>query len=194
MKRDYKNLTDHELAAFLKREDRDAFSEIYDRYWAVLYLHARKMLRDKEEAQDIVQELFTNLWKKSIDIDFNVRLSSYLYRAVRNRIFNYLQHKKIVQDYQLSLIAFADSESGSSDELVRENELALLIEHEIQALPEKMREVFLLSRKQHLSYREIGEQLGISEHTVRNQVSNALGILRTKLGVSSVIIFLLLSK
>jgi len=194
MKTDYKSLTDNELTAFLKSADRDAFSEIYDRYWAVLYLHARKLLRDKEEAQDIVQELFTNLWKKSSDIDFNVRLSSYLYRAVRNRIFNHLQHKKIVQDYQLSLIEFANSESGSSDELVRENELALLIEHEIQALPDKMREVFVLSRKQHLSYKEIGEELGISEHTVRNQVSNALGILRTKLGVSSIIIVMLLSK
>ena len=159
-----------------------------------MYLHARKLLRDKEEAQDIVQELFTHLWKKSIDIDFNVKLSSYLYRAVRNRIFNHLQHQKVVQDYQASLIAFAELESGSADELVRENELAVLIEHEIQALPEKMREVFLLSRKQHLSYKEIGEAFGISEHTVRNQVSNALGILRTKLGVSSVVIFMLLSK
>ncbi len=194
MNTDYKNLPDHELTAFLKREDALAFSEIYDRYWTVLFLHARKMLRNEQEAEDIVQELFTQLWKKSAVIDFNVKLSSYLYRAVRNRIMDHVTHQKVVFDYQQSLIDFIGSGFAAPDELVQEKELALLIEHEIQALPEKMREVFVMSRKQHLSYREIGEQLGISENTVKNQVSSALGILRTKLGVSSVVIFLLLSK
>jgi RNA polymerase sigma-70 factor, ECF subfamily len=191
---DYKSLPDHELAAFLKAQDRVAFSEIYERYWTVLYLHARKMLRNDQEAEDIVQELFTQLWKRSSEIEFNVKLSSYLYRAVRNRILDHITHQKVVHDYQRSLVEFIGSGSSSPDELLVEKELSLIIEHEIQALPEKMREVFVMSRKQHLSYKEIGEQLGISEHTVRNQVSNALGVLRTKLGVSSIVIFMLLSK
>ncbi len=190
----YSAHTDQQLTDLLKSADRRAFSEIYDRYWAVLYLHAKRMLRDDDEAQDIVQELFTHLWKKSTEIDFNIKLSSYLYKAVRNRIFNHLEHRKVVHDYQRSLIEFMDSSAAAADELVRERELALIIEQEIQALPPKMREVFELSRKQHLSYKEIGAQLGISEHTVKRQVSNSLSILRTKLGVSSVVIFLLLNK
>lgn len=190
----YSAHTDQELTDLLKSADRRAFSEIYDRYWAVLYLHAKRMLRDDDEAQDIVQELFTHLWKKSADLDFNIKLSSYLYKAVRNRIFNHLEHRKVVHDYQRSLIEFMDSSVAAADELVRERELALIIEQEIQALPAKMREVFELSRKQHLSYKEIGAQLGISEHTVKRQVSNSLSILRTKLGVSAVVIFLLLNK
>lgn len=190
----YSAHTDQELTDLLRSADRRAFSEIYDRYWAVLYLHAKRMLRDDDEAQDIVQELFTHLWKKSAEIDFTIKLSSYLYKAVRNRIFNHLEHRKVVHDYQQSLIEFMDSSAAAADELVRERELALIIEQEIQALPPKMREVFELSRKQHLSYKEIGAQLGISEHTVKRQVSNSLSILRTKLGVSAVVIFLLLNK
>jgi len=70
--------------------------------------------------------------------------------------------------------------------------LADLIEKEIQALPSKMRQIFELSRKQYLSYKEIAEQLEISEHTVKSQVSNALRILKLKLGVSAgAILFLL---
>jgi RNA polymerase sigma-70 factor (family 1) len=191
---DYSVLSDFELAAFLKQGDPLAFTEVYDRYWSVLYLHARRMLRDDQEAQDIVQELFAEVWRRAPEISYNVKLSSYLYKSIRNRVFDYIEHKKVVDDYQRSLIEFIATDSASSDELVRERELALIIEQEIAALPPKMREVFELSRKQHLSYREIGEQLGISEHTVKRQVSNALGILRTKLGVSSIIVFMLLSK
>lgn len=191
---DYSVLSDLELAAFLKQCDPVAFTEVYDRYWSVLYLHARRMLRDDQEAQDIVQELFAEVWRRAPEISFNVKLSSYLYKSIRNRVFDHIEHKKVVDDYQRSLMEFIATDSVSSDELVRERELALIIEQEIAALPTKMREVFELSRKQHLSYREIGDQLGISEHTVKRQVSNALGILRTKLGVSSIIIFMLLSK
>ncbi|SFH51751.1 RNA polymerase sigma factor [Pedobacter insulae] len=191
---DYQNLGDEGLASCIRKGDRIAFTEIYDRYWTVLYLHARKMLRNDQEAEDIVQELFTQLWKKAAEINYTVKLSSYLYRSVRNRILDHITHQKVVQDYQRSLVEFLGSRASSPDELLVEKELAFLIEQEIQALPEKMREVFVLSRKQHLSYKEIGDQLGISEHTVRNQVSNALSILRTKLGVSSMVIFMLLSK
>jgi len=189
----YSAYTDQELVAFLKQGDHLAFTEIYDRYWTVLYLHGRKMLRDDEEAKDIVQELFSQLWNKAAELDFNVSLSSYLYKATRNKVFNYIAHKKVINDYQASLVQFMEEGELTTDELLREKELAALIEKEIALLPPKMREVFELSRKQHLSYKEIGEILGISDHTVKRQVSNALAILRTKLGVSAGIIYFLLS-
>jgi len=187
-------LTDTELAALLKAGDQLAFTEIYDRYWTVLYLHARKMLRDEEEAKDIVQELFTSLWKKSAGLEFNISLSSYLYKAIRNAVFNHMAHQRVVNDYQKLLFEFLKEGELITEELLREKELAVLIEKEIQLLPPKMRTVFELSRKQHLSYKDIGYKLGISDHTVKRQVSNALGILRAKLGVSATIIFMLLSK
>lgn len=185
-------LPDVELVDLLKSGDHTAFVEIYERYWTVLYLHARKMLRNDGEAEDIVQELFSTLWLKRESLQLKTSLSAYMYTSVRNRVFNQIEHKKIVTDYQRSLQQFLDDGELVTDEFYREKELAALIEKEIQALPPKMRQVFELSRKQHLSYKEIARQLEISEHTVKSQVSNALRILKTKLNVSAGVIFLLL--
>jgi len=176
--------TDEELVDLLKSGDEAAFAEIYERYWSVLFLHARNLLRENEEAADIVQELFTGLWSKAASIQLTGALSSYLYKAVRNRVFDHLKHKKVMNDYLKSINDFMLGEQFVSDSLLREKELALIIENGINALPPKMREIFILSRKQHLSYQQIAAQLNISEHTVKSQVSNALRILRTKVGAS----------
>ncbi|TCD00159.1 RNA polymerase sigma factor [Pedobacter psychroterrae] len=185
---------DNELALLVKKGNKEAFTELYNRYWTVLFLHARKMLKDDEEAKDVVQELFVHLWNRADTLDLNSSIAAYLYKAVRNKIYNLIAHKRVVNDYQQSLISFLEEGELITEELVREKELALIIEQEIQLLPPKMREVFELSRRQHLSYKEIGAKMGISDHTVKRQVSNALSILRTKLGVSTGLIFLLLCK
>ncbi|RYE13029.1 MAG: sigma-70 family RNA polymerase sigma factor [Sphingobacteriales bacterium] len=85
--------------------------------------------------------------------------------------------------YINSLAASINEGNCSTDHKVRESSLAAIIEKEINELPEKMREVFVLSRKHHLSHKEIALQLGIEETTVKRQISNALKILRVKLGL-----------
>jgi len=183
---------DSELFDLLKSGDETAFVEIYERYWTVLFLHARKILRNDSESEDIVQELFSALWLKKETITLNTSLSAYLYSAVRYKVFNAIEHKRIIANYAVSLQQFLKEGELLTEETYREKELAKLIEQEIQALPPKMREVFELSRKQHLSYREIAEKLNITEHTVKSQVSNALKTLKVKLNLSAGIIFLLL--
>lgn len=181
----YSSYTDNELVDLLKLGDQAAFAEIYERFWSILFLHARNVLRDNEEARDIVQELFTTLWHKSGNLELSTALSSYLYKAVRNKVFDHLKHKKVMNDYLKSLNEFIEESQFIPDELIREKELSALIENEIRALPPKMREVFELSRKQHLSYKQIAQKLNISEHTVKSQVSNALRALKTKVGLST---------
>lgn len=185
-------LNDPELFLRLKNGDANAFVALYDRYWTSLFLHARKLLRDDNEAEDVVQELFSKLWLKRETLDITGSVAAYLYSSVRRRVLNVIVHKKIVTDYAASLQVFAREGELVTDDWLREKELAQLIEKEIQALPEKMRQVFELSRKQHFTYAEIAQQLGITEHTVKSQVSNALRILRLKLNVSAGIIVLLL--
>ncbi|PST82047.1 RNA polymerase subunit sigma-70 [Pedobacter yulinensis] len=179
-----KSFTDSALIALLKEGDHAAFKLIYDRYWAVLFLHARNLLRDADEAADVVQELFATLWTKSETIDLRTSLSAYLYRAVRNKVLDHMKHRKISQTYLDSIDAFMLEQHVTSCDLLREKELAAVIEREVNALPEKMRQVFLLSRRENLSYSHIASQLSISEHTVKSQISNALRILRARLGSS----------
>lgn len=175
--------TDGELISLLKDSDQAAYTEIYDRYHGLLFIYACKITRDEAEAEDIVQEVFFYLWDKRYTITFQTSLSSYLYTAVRYKFFNLLDRKKVRDDHATSLQNFMDNEPVQADHVVRERELALLIEKEIALLPSKMREVFELSRKGQLSHKEIAIKLNISEKTVKNQVNNALKELRTKLGV-----------
>jgi len=179
----YSSLSDYELTALLKAGDRMAFTEIYDRYFWMLHAHAYKWMRNREETRDVIHELFLALWEKRENLSFEPGLRSYLSAAARNRIFNLLSHKRIESEYLTSLNEFMDQGSCITDHLVREKQLMEIIESEIAGMPDKMREVFELSRKENLSHREIAERLDISEQTVRKHVQHALKILRFKLGL-----------
>lgn len=180
----YHTYSDLELMGFISQDDELAFAEIYHRYKGVLFLHAYRMLGDEDEAKDILQELFTVLWTKRNNIILNNSLSSYLYGSVRNRIFDFIAHKKVEKRYITSLTDFLTEGECITDHRVREKELSSLIEKEVSLLPPKMREVFELSRKKNLSYKEIADELHISDKTVKKQVNNALNILRKKLDVT----------
>jgi len=175
------NLTDDELIILLKEGDKPAYTEIYNRYKTLLQSHGYRKLGDPEEVKDILQELFANLWTKRSEIPATTNLSGYLYIAMRNKVFNVLSHKQIENKYVQSLQQFIDDGNYITD-AIREKEFALLIQKEIDILPPKMKEVFILSRKEYLSHREISEKLQISEQTVSKQITNALKILRVKLG------------
>ncbi len=97
------DLTDIELVSLLKEGDKDAYAEIYNRFKGVLYIHAYRMLNDKEEAKDVVHEIFSRIWTKREQLNFNIGLSAYLYASVRNRIFDRIAHKKIESEYLSSL-------------------------------------------------------------------------------------------
>lgn len=187
----YRNLNDQELTILLKGGDEHAYTEIYNRYKRVLQNHAYKKLGDFEEVKDILQDFFVNLWTKREEIPLTTNLSGYLYTAIRNRIFNILAHKQVESKYVQSLQTFINEDNYITDHLVREKEFTLLIQKEIDALPLKMREVFELSRKSGLSHKEIANQLCISDQTVSKQITNALKILKVKLGVLWILFFLL---
>ncbi len=143
------------------------------------------MLEDKEEARDVVQEIFISLWENRTKIFVKSNFAGFLYTIIRNRIFDKLSHKKVEFKYLESMKQFKSIEEEGTDDLLRTRQLQTIIEKEISFLPDKMREIFELSRKQHLSHKEIAQQLDVSEKTVKNQVNNALKILRTKLGMIS---------
>ncbi|WP_316792202.1 RNA polymerase sigma-70 factor [Pedobacter frigoris] len=180
---DYSMYTDQELAAFLKQGDEVAYTEIFARYNYILHSHAVNKLRDREEARDIIQEVFTYLWQKKETITFTSSLSGYLYGAVRNAILNRVVHKQVQEKYFDSIKDFSLQGEVVTDHLIREKQLREFIEQEIALLPPKMRQVFEMSRKENLSHKEIAEKLDISEQTVSKQVTNAIKILKTKLGV-----------
>lgn len=174
-------LTDLELVALLNKGDQLAYTEIFERYKLLLYRHAFHILSDHEAVNDIIQELFLDIWQRHNTLHISSSLTAYLFQSVRNRIFDYIAHKKVENKYLQFIREFAEKGAYITDETIRAKELNLLIEKEIAALPEKMRQVFELSRDTDLSYKQIGEQLNISHKTVKQQVYNAVKILRLKI-------------
>lgn len=187
----YSSLTDPMLIDRIKADDRLAFAEIYERYWGPLYVHAFHRLQDREETKDLLQQLFATLWENRKQLTLTGHLSGYLFTAVRNRVLKFVARQQVSSKYIASVQHSLNNVVLHADQLIREKELAAIIEKEIAALPPKMREIFELSRKQHLSNAEIAEELNISEKTVRNQVNNALHILRDKLGLLGFLAFIL---
>ena len=160
-----------------------AFGEIFNRYDRLLYIYAYKKLEDKDEAKDLVQEVFTALWDHREKIDIKESLSSYLYTALRNKALNLFRDRNINARYLSSLAGFMSMTIETTDHLAREANINAIIEKEIDSLPEKMREVFRLRRNECLSNKEIALRLGISEQTVATHIKRALKTLRVKLGL-----------
>lgn len=181
--RSYQTLPDQDLFELVKLGNDTAFKTIYNRYFDVMYIHAYRKLNDREEARDVVQEVFANIWSKRTVLVLKISLQAYLYISIRNRILNIIAHKHVQSVHIQSLQHLINQGVCQTDYLVREKELRAIIEEEIAALPNKMQEIFEMSRSQYLSHKEIASALDLSEHTVKKQVNNALRILRTKLGI-----------
>jgi RNA polymerase sigma-70 factor (ECF subfamily) len=187
----YDPYTDHELVALLRQGDQLAYTEIFNRYNSLLFIHAFKKFPSSEEVKDIIQEVFTMLWNRRESFVLQTNLAGYLYTCIHHKILDLIAHQKTATKYMDSLQLFLQEENKSADHLVREKQLSAIIEREIAALPPKMREVFELSRKKQLSHKEIAKELSISEETVKSQVKNALKILRFKLNLFTFLLLLI---
>ncbi len=177
----YQKLSDGELTELLIKGDEAAFAEIYLRYWTIMYMHALKMLRNEEDARDVVQELFTGLWTKSQTMTSSVNLSGYLYISVRNKVLDLIEQQRVRTTHLDSLALYMETYSDKTIEDITEREMMQALDLEILQLPGKMRIIFEMRVKQHKTYKEIAEELNISDKTVKKQVSNAISIIKPRL-------------
>lgn len=179
----YSEFTDSELIRLLKDRNHEAFAEIYNRYAVLMFYKVNQMLRDEEPSKDLVQDLFVALWDKPELIEENNNLAGYLYIGARNRVLKFIQRNKLKNDHIVSLAKYASEISLETIQDIDERELKIIVQREIDNLPPKMRVIFEMSRKDNLSHAEIAGKLGLSDHTVKKQVNNALKILRSKLSI-----------
>lgn len=178
----YAEVPDIELLKLLAGdEDVQAFNEIYNRYWHKAYGAAFKRLKVTEVCEEIVQDIFTDLWFRRKELVITTSFPVYLFSAVRYKVINYI-HKELLKSSHRKFTALSASElDNSTEERVIAGDLHSRLQLEVTQLPEKCREVFELSRKEHKSNREIAQSLGISEKTVENHITKALRRLRTSI-------------
>nr|WP_121271842.1 RNA polymerase sigma-70 factor [Pedobacter schmidteae] len=171
--------TDDHLVTLLRQGDGDAFKVIYDTYATGLYHAAYNIIRNKEECEDMVQELFADLWLKREKINITSSLKGYLFVMVKNKVLMRIRSKKIILNEDALQILAANE---ITDAVVLEKDLRMQLNRQIGQLPEKCAEIFKLSRNEQLSNKEIANQLDVSVKTVENQISIALKRLRGTLG------------
>ncbi|NIG57351.1 RNA polymerase sigma-70 factor [Chitinophaga sp. Cy-1792] len=173
--------TDNELLTLLKSDSNTAFVEIYNRYWAELYTAAFRRIKSKEIAEEIIQDLFTNLWINRLVLDIKLSLKAYLHTAIRNAVLNQLEKNEVRERWKAYLKALSTDSDDSLQAIINSNDLSALVDKEIEKLPLKCREVYQLSRKEHLPNKEIAAKLQISEKTVESHLTKALKTLKIQL-------------
>lgn len=179
----YRTKTDNELFIRLQADDRKAYAEIFERFWPLLHRFVWRMLNDRDDATDVVQDVFVVLWERREELDAGGSLKTYLYTVAKNRVLLFIRRSKMAAQYLTHQQQVVHDDTPAADVQLFERELAARIEAELDALPPKAREAFLLSRMEDRSYREIAEQMQITDSTVKQHISKALRILREKLTV-----------
>lgn len=182
----HNQLTDEDLMQMLRSDDASAFAELYRRHWEKMSLHVIKVLGSKEDARDIVQEVFVSIWRRRNELEITGPPVAYLLRSVRNVAIRYIERDINRNRYIDSLSAIAQGFETDPNSEYELKELQWNVEKAVANLPAKMQEVYILSRRDKLSYKEIANHLGIAENTVRKQLSNALKSLRAAFGKISI--------
>lgn len=171
--------TDLQLLRSLSGNDKQSFEILYNRYWEPLYKSAFYILKDQEACKDIVQNIFIWLWEHRQTQEIH-SLSSYLRVAVKFKVANYIRSGK-VRDSLFHELAHFDLPPAvhTPEEIMDLKELSAVIKNAVTKLPSKCQKIYLLSREEHLSNREIAQRLGISIKTVENQMTIAFRRLRS---------------
>jgi RNA polymerase sigma-70 factor (ECF subfamily) len=183
----YQTYTDNELVSLLKKGDEKAFTELYERFWEALFYKAGKKLKDLAEAENIVQDIFLDLWKRREVLEITGELSHYLALALKYRVINYQSKKYYQQSYSNHLSLQHSEADKTTEECLAYSELNRKMAALVARLPEKCRLVFQL-REEGFSQKEIADRMGVTENTVETHIGRALKALRS--GIANFFSFL----
>ncbi|MEC5145356.1 sigma-70 family RNA polymerase sigma factor [Chitinophaga sp. 212800010-3] len=189
-----KDLTPAALLSLIRNSDKTAFEILYQHMWEPLFIFAMKRLGCEEDAEDAVQEVFTNLWNRRHQLKVHNTPEAYLFSAVRYEVINCVhaswQHPEKIEKIQDSMLFSMDN----TMKYLLAKELNVLIDKEVQQLPAKMREIYLMGVEQHRSVSEIAAILHLSEQTIRNQLNLARGRIKTSLKHALPLLLLIISR
>jgi RNA polymerase sigma-70 factor (ECF subfamily) len=176
-----RGLQEKELIVRLKSGDQTAFELLFHFYYPGLVSYSSQFTDDHSEAEEIVQDFFVRFWQKRHQFVPGDSLKNYFFSSVKNRSLNFLKHKRIEEKYLKEMIELSNHHLAYEPDLYITSELQEKIKTGIDHLPEKCREVFIMSRIRGMKNEEIAEELYISKRTVETQISKALKVLRVEL-------------
>jgi RNA polymerase sigma-70 factor (family 1) len=181
-------MTEKQIINSINKGEIDAFHYLYKEYFPPLCIYAKNFTRNKEIAEEVVQDVFINLWEQQGHLNIDNSLKSFLFVSVRNGCLNHLKHLQVVNKFNAYYTQLLNDAQGlynvsqeSGDSIMIAKELDEKLSREIELLPEQCRKIFLMSRFDCLKHQEIADKLGITINTVHRQTSIALEKLRLSL-------------
>lgn len=174
-------IADDILVKQIKNGDKNAFESIFKHYYSHLCAYANKFVQDIDESEEIVQEVFFQIWQKRENLDIKSAFKSYLFRAVRNSCLNNIKHKNIQIKHQDYTLHNNEGNQTEFEDKLETNELEERIRIAIDKLPTERKKIFLMIRFEELKYKEVAEKLSISTKTIENQMGKALKFMREEL-------------
>jgi len=170
--------TDKQLVEEAIQGSNAAFKQLFDKYWNDLYSIAYKRLHSHEDVKDILQEVFISVWKNLKHLSVDESLGGYLYTCLKNKILNFYEKDKV----RLRVMMEAPFDPVESEKLIYSAlytvELQEVVKTIIASMPEKMREIYLLSKEKQLTNAEICNLLTVAPQTVKNQLHKAISRIR----------------
>ena len=165
-----------------------AFNSLFTRYYAGLCVYCESFTGNQQVAEDLVQDVFVQVWTKREELNFDDSIRPYLYKSVRNAAIQNLRHQQVKDRYNAQIKAKVTEAECIPFEWVaidvdpaEQNEIQLLYQQALQQLPAQTREIFLCSREKEMKYSEIAELTGLSVKSIEYHISKALEMFRTVL-------------
>jgi RNA polymerase sigma-70 factor (ECF subfamily) len=169
--------TDEELFRRIKNNDAKALKILFERYFSALAHFACKFVKNANLAEEIVSDVFLNIWLKKKNIEIKINLRTYVYSAVRNQSLNHLKKNKMHLEDMETVVKENKTSDLNADKFITYEELKGDMNALLQQLPPKRQIIFRMNRIDGFSYKEIAEILSISIHTVQNQMVAAVKFL-----------------
>jgi RNA polymerase sigma-70 factor, ECF subfamily len=187
---DFNSYTNEELMREIKADNMLAFDALYGNYSRKLYKFGYSILKSKEDTENLIQDVFLNLWENRHKVEKNESIQSYVFTIAYNSAISILRKK--TKDFQF--IEYLKSLQENTEEPVNVeieyNELTAKLDKIINELPQRQKEIYLLHKVEGLKYNVIAEQLHISVNTIENHMSRALKTIRENLGDYSLLAIL----
>lgn len=181
----YKKFTDEELVQLLQQGKDKAFDELYFRYRDVLVRFVYMRMKSLQVSEEIVQEVFTTIWERRRTLVIQKNFSAYIYTSVRYMTLDYIKSHAITDQYIKEVVERSTNDYSSTtttESSIYYEELQVAVDKAASLLPEKSKQVFILSRIKHYTNKEIAQELNVSHETVKYHISYALKFMRNYLG------------
>lgn len=193
MKSPLSDIPDHELVVRLRQSDLKSYEALFDRYYALFLTFATGLVRQRSAAEDIVQEVFMQLWLHRDRLDERRSLYNLLFTMTKHRIYDHFRRRFNLEALRQPLSEFdaACDKTEDPESSLETEQLRQTISQAVAAMPPRRQKIFVLSRQEHLSRQEIAQRLGLSLRTVDKHLELALREIRLRLRDFQWLLFLL---